>query len=133
MLGVTRRLGLSPMVLIKKQAFFPPLGWLLKLFGGIPVDRANPQAMLEDITREIDRSQEYVLIITPEGTRGATDSLKSGFFRIAERAGLPIVPATVHSDTHSVQFHAQIEAINKHDTIARVAAIFDGSAGLRER
>ena len=33
--------------LIKKELFFPPISWILKLMGGIPVDRKNKTILIE--------------------------------------------------------------------------------------
>ncbi len=132
MLVVTRRLGLRPKVLIKKQAFFPPLGWLLRYFGGIPVDRANPQSAVKEIVRQMELRDEFVLIITPEGTRTSSGNLKSGFYRIAKQANLRIMPATVHADKKTVCLHPTVEATRKEETLARVASIFQQSKGLRK-
>jgi 1-acyl-sn-glycerol-3-phosphate acyltransferase len=40
--------GAHPRVLVKKQLFKGPLGWLLKAFGGVPLDRDNAGTVVRD-------------------------------------------------------------------------------------
>ena len=86
--------------LIKKEAFrVPVLGWALHAAGFTPVDRSNPKAArasLEVAVTAMTKGRSYV--IAPEGTRSRTGELgpfKSGGFRLAARAGVPVVPITV--------------------------------------
>ena len=86
--------------LIKKEAFrVPVLGWAFRAAGFTPVDRSNPKAArasLEAAVTAMKTGQSFV--IAPEGTRSRTGKLgpfKSGGFRLAARAGVPVVPITV--------------------------------------
>jgi 1-acyl-sn-glycerol-3-phosphate acyltransferase len=47
------------------------------------------------IAKAIKDSQEFILVIAPEGTRGQVDAWRSGFYHIARGAEVPIVPAYV--------------------------------------
>jgi 1-acyl-sn-glycerol-3-phosphate acyltransferase len=85
-------LGLPMKLLIKKEAFKGPMGWVLRRLGGIPLDRKNPGTIIDDIvvmTRESDEG--FALVIAAEGTRSETQYWKSGFYRIAQQSGLPII------------------------------------------
>ena len=86
--------------LIKKEAFrVPVLGWAFRAAGFTSVDRSNPKAArasLEAAVTAMKTGQSFV--IAPEGTRSRTGKLgpfKSGGFRLAARAGVPVVPITV--------------------------------------
>ena len=86
--------------LIKKEAFrVPILGWAFHAAGFLPVDRSSRMAArrsLEKAVAALRGGQSFV--IAPEGTRSRTGELgpfKSGGFRLAVRAGTPIVPITV--------------------------------------
>ncbi len=86
--------------LIKKEAFrVPMLGWAFRAAGFTPVDRSNPKAArasLEAAVTAMETGQSFV--IAPEGTRSRTGKLgpfKSGGFRLAARAGVPVAPITV--------------------------------------
>lgn len=86
--------------LIKKEAFrVPVLGGAFRAAGFTPVDRSNPKAArasLEAAVTAMKNGRSFV--IAPEGTRSRTGKLgpfKSGGFRLAARAGVPVVPITV--------------------------------------
>lgn len=82
--------GIKPMILIKKEAFGPVTGPLLRWFGGIPVDRGHSQNTVKKITEEFKMHERFYLLITPEGTRKRVDRWKKGFYFIAHRAQVPI-------------------------------------------
>jgi len=74
----------------KHTLFRPPLGWLLKKLGGVPIDRRVRTNFIDRMAEEFEKNEEFVLTITPEGTRSATEYWKTGFYRLAEKAGVPI-------------------------------------------
>ena len=76
----------------KKEIFAFPLGPILTWLGGIPVDRKASQGFVEQIVREIERSETVLLGITPEGTRTYGAKWKTGFHRIATQAGGVVMP-----------------------------------------
>lgn len=78
-------------VTIKKELFFPPLGWLLKALGGIPVDRHNSQNLVGQLAEKIENSERMVLLFTPDGSRSYRPYWKSGFYWTAVEAGVPIM------------------------------------------
>lgn len=78
----------------KDTLFKPPLGWLLKPLGGIPIDRTKAGgvvAQFVDRFAEMATSGEgFVLAVPAEGTRGKKAHWKSGFYHIASAANVPI-------------------------------------------
>jgi 1-acyl-sn-glycerol-3-phosphate acyltransferase len=86
----------------KQELFRWPLGPLMRHLGGIAVDRANPQTVVEQVVREFARAPAIVLGITPEGTRTRGAGWKTGFYRIARDAGVPIVPGFLDWGTKRV-------------------------------
>jgi 1-acyl-sn-glycerol-3-phosphate acyltransferase len=79
----------------KAELFRPPFGFLFYWCGGIPVDRSKSVGLVEQVVNAIKVSQEFILVIAPEGTRGQVGSWKSGFYHIARGAEIPIIPAYV--------------------------------------
>ncbi len=77
-------------ILIKKEAFFFPLGVILRKIGGIPVNRKKNMRMTESIAKMFDEHDELILVITPEGTRTRVKEWKKGFYHIARIANVPI-------------------------------------------
>ena len=75
----------------KHTLFRPPIGWLSKCLGGIPVDRRASHGAVDQIANQIKNTEEFILVIAPSGTRKQTDFWKSGFYWIASKAEVPIV------------------------------------------
>ncbi|HPE86936.1 MAG: 1-acyl-sn-glycerol-3-phosphate acyltransferase [Bacteroidales bacterium] len=81
--------------LIKREAFWWPLGPWLKSCGGIPVDRHRSNNMVTKISRLFRQHTHLYVLITPEGTRSLVKRWKRGFYYIATRADVPIVLSTL--------------------------------------
>jgi hypothetical protein len=74
----------------KKEAFTGPQGWLLRQLGGFPVDRESPDGIIEDMARRLRQNPDMILALAPEGTRKKTEFWRSGFYRIALAADVPV-------------------------------------------
>ena len=85
------RMGLKFKWLGKNSMFRPPFAPLMRALGGIPVDRRNPKGLVDDLVRRVESGEKFLLVITPEGTRSEREYWKSGFYRIARGADLPVV------------------------------------------
>lgn len=76
---------------IKIEWLRGPVGWLLKLFGGVGVDRDKSRNFVGQSITVIEREPRILLLIAPEGTRRKAEYWKSGFYWIAHGAGVPIL------------------------------------------
>ena len=76
----------------KKELFDGPFGFLLRRLGGKPVDRFSKQGTVEQVADLFATHDNFILGIAPEGTRKRVDKLRSGFYHIAKKAGVPILP-----------------------------------------
>lgn len=110
MLLIMWRGGVTPRVLIKQELFRGPLGWLLTRLGGIPLDRANPAGVVRELVRQARSGEPFLLILAAEGTRQRGEYWKSGFWRIARSARLPISLAFVDGPTRTAGFGPTIRA-----------------------
>eukprot|EP01062_Namystynia_karyoxenos_P062570 TRINITY_DN55473_c0_g1_i1.p1 TRINITY_DN55473_c0_g1~~TRINITY_DN55473_c0_g1_i1.p1 ORF type:complete len:461 (+),score=159.38 TRINITY_DN55473_c0_g1_i1:79-1383(+) len=82
----------------KKQIFWVPIfGWVIKMYGHIPIDRSN----LESAKKSLESAKVHILRwcrsvgIAPEGTRSKTGMLqpfKKGPFHVAQSLALPVQP-----------------------------------------
>lgn len=95
--------GLKSRFMMKKEWFFFPLGCLFRAMGGVPVDRSRKTSLTQQMAERIKESDEFVLTITPEGTRKANPDWKKGFYYIALNAGVPIVLMGFDFPTKSVR------------------------------
>ena len=78
-------------ILIKKESFVWPFSLLLRALGGLPVNRSDPGGVVEQLAGEFGQREEFNLAMVPEGTRKAVGRMKTGFWRIAKAAGVPIL------------------------------------------
>ena len=75
----------------KNNLFFFPLGNVLTWMGGVAVDRSRHTNFVDACAALFDGKERFQLTVTPEGTRARVTTLKSGFYYIAQKAGVPIV------------------------------------------
>ena len=76
----------------KHSLFFWPLGVIMRTLGGIPIERDKSINRVDQAVGEINNSDNFVLIIAPEGTRSKVQRWKTGFYHIARGADIPVVP-----------------------------------------
>ncbi len=115
----------------KDTLFRGACGPLMRGLGGVAVNRRERTGFVERLTEEFRRRDEFHLIIATEGTRGLQSGWKSGFYRIALAAGVPVVMATVDYGKREVGLLASImlsgdEALD----MAAIAAIYAGRTGF---
>jgi 1-acyl-sn-glycerol-3-phosphate acyltransferase len=126
--------GAHPRVLVKRQLFKGPLGWLLKALGGVPLDRDNASSVVADLAREAGSGEPFRLILAAEGTRSRGDYWKSGFLRLSRDTGLPITLAFFDPPTRSMGFGPTFLAGD--DVTAdmdRVRAFYADKHGIRPK
>lgn len=77
----------------KHQIFAGPQGRLMRALGGVPVRRDQKNDLVAQMAQVFAERDALVLTIPPEATRKRADHWKSGFYRIAIAADVPIVPS----------------------------------------
>jgi len=90
-LWVKFALRLKASFLGKHTLFWWPLGVFLRSIGGIPIDRTRASGIADDSARAFREHESLMLVIAPEGTRSRSERWKSGFYRIAMAADVPIL------------------------------------------
>lgn len=81
--------------LIKSSFFIPVLGTFFKWDGGIPVYRDSSNNVVDQIVQKFSSSDDFILVIAPEGTRARVEKWKTGFYHIASKAKVPIILLTM--------------------------------------
>jgi 1-acyl-sn-glycerol-3-phosphate acyltransferase len=84
--------GLEVSFFAKKSLFWFPLGSLLRWFGAIELDRSRAVNAVQLAIDEFDNHETFYLALAPEGTRSLKPGWKSGFYRIARGANVPVCP-----------------------------------------
>jgi 1-acyl-sn-glycerol-3-phosphate acyltransferase len=134
MLAISWRAGVSVRFLGKKSLFKRPFGLLMRALGGIPVDRANPAGLVDELVARVNDGERFYLVITPEGTRSASPYWKSGFYRIARATGLPVILGYVDRTTMTTGLGPTLELTG--DVVGdmdRIRAFYDGKTGVTGR
>ncbi len=112
-----------------KDALFRwPLTGLMYGLGGVPVDRSSRRNMVQQMADQFAARDEFLLVVAPEGTRGATDKWKTGFYQIAMEAGVPIVCAAPDYPSRRVRIGPTIRPTGDYETdMAPALAFFRAS------
>ncbi|HNP37221.1 MAG TPA: lysophospholipid acyltransferase family protein [Woeseiaceae bacterium] len=84
-------LGLDAHFFAKKDLFWFPLGSVLSALGGIPLDRKRPGSAVQTAIDAFASHEHFFFALAPEGTRSFRPKWRSGFYRIAREANVPLV------------------------------------------
>src|SRR5690606_37610906 len=109
MLGIAWRLGIDFRWLGKKSLFAGWRGPIMRRLGGIPVDRADAGKIVSEVVARVHAGEVFGLVVTPDGTRDANPYWKTGFYRIARQAGLPVTLGYVDRTTMTTGLGPTIE------------------------
>jgi 1-acyl-sn-glycerol-3-phosphate acyltransferase len=90
---VSWALGVGPSWLGKREIFRFPFGWLMRLLGGLPVERGVRANVVEQAASRFAAADRLFLVVPPSGTRSRASHWKSGFWHIARTARVPILCA----------------------------------------
>ncbi len=104
MVGLGAALQRQARFMIKHTLFVGPLGSLLRWLGGVAVERSSSHNFVGEMVSQFEKTNEMVLIITPEGTRRRVEKWKGGFYHIAHGAGVAIVPVYLDYRRREVGF-----------------------------
>jgi 1-acyl-sn-glycerol-3-phosphate acyltransferase len=85
-------IGLEMNFIGKKELFRFPFGNYFRWMGGAPIDRTGSLNKVDAIAKIFEKKTEFRLAIAPEGTRKKVNELKTGFYYIALKSNVPIVP-----------------------------------------
>ena len=135
----------EPHFLMKKETFRGPGATAFRRLGGIPVDRSDPGRLVSDLSARagaaLAAGDRLQIVIAPEGTRRAGSYWKSGFYRLAHQASVPLCLGWCDGPTRTVgygptmrttgdvgadmdrirEFYATKRGVNpKHKTVARL-------------
>ena len=104
MVLLSRAFGVKPLFLGKKELFRGPMGAFMRRMGGISIDRANAQGVVADLVAHATSSERFQLVIAAEGTRKPAKYWKSGFYRLAQQADIPICLGFCDGPTRTMGF-----------------------------
>jgi 1-acyl-sn-glycerol-3-phosphate acyltransferase len=90
-LGGRAALNIDIGFLAKSQLFKWYSGWLFRALGCFPVYRDKSNNMVDAVVQMYAQYERLHIAITPEGTRKDVERIKTGFYHIALKAGVPVI------------------------------------------
>jgi len=103
-LGMLARWALDlPFNWVAKHSIFRwPVKSLFIAMGGVPLDREKTTGFIQKNIKLFRQRQKFILGLMPEGTRSRAERWKTGFYHIAQGAGVPIALAYIDYRTKSI-------------------------------
>lgn len=94
---VIQATGMKVVFMGKQEVFrMPIIGSIAKYLGGMPVNRAAPGGVIEQVAEQIRNAEQMWFALAPEGTRKEVKEWKTGFWKIAKQANVPVCCAYFH-------------------------------------
>jgi 1-acyl-sn-glycerol-3-phosphate acyltransferase len=80
----------------------------------------------------IESEPAVLLAMAPEGTRTRGTPWRSGFYRIAHAARVPILPVALDGGRRTIRLHAPLEPSGDYEAdVTRLQALYEGVRGVR--
>lgn len=113
--------GIRGTFLGKDTLFRLPLGILMRWLGGFPVDRTSKSDVVTQTVELVEKADRVIIALSPEGTRKATPRWRSGFWWIAHKAQIPIVPVAFDYPNRAIHIFPPVSTTGDPD--ADIAAL----------
>jgi len=123
-------IGLQFRWLAKDSLFRGPMGLMMRYWGGVAIDRSAPQGAIKRLAQDMHAAKWFWLAITPEGTRGFRPYWKSGFYRIATEAQVPVLLVAIDYGRKTIDV-TRTMTLSGDETadMVTIAAAYDGVRG----
>ena len=116
----------------KHTLFWWPLGSILRFFGATPIDRSDASNVVPQLVEVFATSDHFFLALAPEGTRKWMPYWKTGFYRTAKAAGVPIVLAFIDYDKKQMGIGPTLsQELSLDDTLDAIRGFYAPFAGYR--
>tara|TARA_A100001011_G_C14322291_1_gene851390 strand:+ start:1547 stop:2050 length:504 start_codon:yes stop_codon:yes gene_type:complete len=114
----------------KKELFTPLTAWFFKSLGGTPIDRSGNKDTVESIVATFEAHKKIRIAIAPEGTRKKVNKLRTGYYYIAKRLNIPIVPVAFDYENKRVIVHPNFyTSSNDQKDLKALETLFKGVCG----
>lgn len=114
----------------KKELFIWPFGYYFKWMGGAPLDRSKNHNKVDAIAAIFNEKEEFRLSLAPEGTRKKVASWKTGYYYIAQKAKVPIIPVAFDYENKTVRIFDKFEISNDIEKDTKyLRSLFEGVKG----
>jgi len=109
---------------VKDSMFWFPFSILLRVNGAIPLDRRRAGSSVSQAIEAFDKYEDFYFGLAPEGTRSKTELWKTGFYRIAEGANVPVVLAFLDYTNKRLGFGPMITLTGDRDADMEIIRSF---------
>jgi 1-acyl-sn-glycerol-3-phosphate acyltransferase len=110
----------------------PFLGRFMHWTGGIPVNRTSKKGMVTDTVKAMQAADFFWLGLAPEGTRRRIAGWRSGFYRVACAASVPICVTYFDYPSKTIDVtHFFIPTGDEAADFAFMANVLQGKLGLK--
>lgn len=123
-------LGLKVSFLIKDFWTHGPWGPMMRALGAIGVDRSRHNSLTDQLAAMFTERNTLHLAITPEGTRKLNPEWKHGFYHIAMKAGVPILPVAIDFARREVEIYPLFTPTgDEENEINHIKSLYNGVTG----
>ncbi len=132
--GILARFAVAiPVHFVGKDTLFRwPFGALFRRLGGIPVNRRQSSGFVDALIEAFDKADTLYLAIAPEGTRSKVRYWKSGFYRVALAANVPLGLAFIDYSRNEVGIDTWLSLSgNEAEDLAGIRAFYSAKRGKR--
>ncbi len=113
----------SPM--LKKEWMFWPMSVIFKAMHVIPIDRGAKTDVVGQLVGEFKARDNFIPFIFPEGTRKNVNQIKTGFWHIADQAGVPIAMLFKDFEERRIRYMGHIHTSgDKRADLLKIREIF---------
>jgi 1-acyl-sn-glycerol-3-phosphate acyltransferase len=107
-----------------------PLGWFVKWLGCIPIDRSKSNDMVAQMVERFAEADSLIVGVPPEGTRTPGVKWKSGFYHIAQAAGVPIICCVLDWGNRTIRIAGAIMPSGDFEAdMTKIRVHYDGVYG----
>ena len=114
-LSAVAAVGVEVHFFAKRELFWGPLGALLRSLGGIAVDRSAAGGVVGQAVARLGREDALIVAALPEGTRAFVPRWKTGFYRIAAGADVPVAVVAFDWERKEVRVMGAVEVTGDFD------------------
>lgn len=128
---LVRSISMEPISFIGKKELFNPLtGWFFRILGGKPIDRSGNKGSVESVVALFNTHKIFRIALSPEGTRDKVKKLRTGYYHIAKKLKIPIIPVAFDYENKQVIIHPKFNVSEDEEKdLAELESIFKGVGG----
>lgn len=108
----------------KKELFVFPFGYYFRSVGGAPLDRSGGKNNVDATAEIFNKHEIFRLALSPEGTRKKVTELRTGFYFIALKANVPIIPVAFDYGKKEVKVGEPITVTGNYEQDMKVILPF---------